>query len=67
MESPDARLTDEELLRLAAGGDGAAFSTLVRRHEDRVFGIAIRMTGDRADALDATQDTFVAVFRQATS
>ncbi|HEV2757167.1 MAG TPA: sigma-70 family RNA polymerase sigma factor [Actinomycetota bacterium] len=67
MEGPDARRGDEELLRLAAGGDQAAFSALVRRHEDRVFGIAIRMTGDRADALDATQDTFVALFRQAGS
>ncbi|MDQ3914498.1 MAG: sigma-70 family RNA polymerase sigma factor [Actinomycetota bacterium] len=68
MERPDAGdapARDEELLRRAAEGDQASFSDLVRRHEDRVFGIAIRMTGDRADALDATQDTFVAVFRQA--
>lgn len=69
MGGPDAttRVGDEELLRRAAGGDQAAFSQLVRRHEDRVFGIAVRMTGDRADALDATQDTFLAVFRQAGS
>jgi RNA polymerase sigma-70 factor (ECF subfamily) len=60
-------LSDEQLLRQAAGGDQGSFSALVRRHEDRVFGIAIRITGDRADALDATQDTFVAVFRQAGS
>ncbi|MDQ3951712.1 MAG: sigma-70 family RNA polymerase sigma factor [Actinomycetota bacterium] len=59
--------SDEELLERAAAGDQRAFSALVRRHEDRVFGIAIRITGDRADALDATQDTFVAVFRQAGS
>lgn len=65
MERPDATVGDEELLRRAAAGDQGAFSNLVRRHEDRVFGIAIRMTGDRADALDAAQDTFVAVFRQA--
>jgi RNA polymerase sigma-70 factor (ECF subfamily) len=65
VEGRDAALTDEELLRRAAGGDQGAFSELVRRHEDRVFGIAIRMTHDRADALDAAQDTFVAVFRQA--
>jgi RNA polymerase sigma-70 factor (ECF subfamily) len=63
----DPRHSDEELLQRAAAGDQGAFSTLVRRHEDRVFGIAIRITGDRADALDATQDTFVAVFRQAGS
>lgn len=65
--SGEAATSDEELLERAAGGDQDAFSTLVRRHEDRVFGIAIRIVGDRADALDATQDTFVAVFRQAGS
>lgn len=57
--------SDEELLARAAGGDQPAFTALVRRHEDRVFGIAVRVTGDRADALDATQETFVSVFRQA--
>ena len=61
----DPAVADEELLRRAAAGDQSAFTALVRRHEDRVFGIAIRMTGDRADALDATQDAFVSVFRQA--
>lgn len=69
MEAPSRReeSTDEDLLRQAASGDQSAFTTLVRRHEDRVFGIALRITGDRADALDATQDTFVSVFRQAGS
>lgn len=67
MEAPRQRepLSDEDLLGQAAAGDQSAFTALVRRHEDRVFGIALRITGDRADALDATQDTFVSVFRQA--
>ncbi|HEX2294406.1 MAG TPA: sigma-70 family RNA polymerase sigma factor [Actinomycetota bacterium] len=66
MEAVSRRdVSDEELLSRAASGDQPAFSELVRRHEDRVFGIAVRITGDRADALDATQDTFVSVFRQA--
>lgn len=65
MQAPSP--SDEDLLRAAAAGDQSAFTALVRRHEDRVFNIAIRITGDRADALDATQDTFVAVFRQAGS
>ena len=67
MEAPRPRdpLSDEALLGQAAAGDQSAFTALVRRHEDRVFGIALRITGDRADALDATQDTFVSVFRQA--
>lgn len=37
----------------------------MHRHEDRIFALALRMTGDRADALDATQDTFISAFKQA--
>lgn len=65
MDARDGGAADADLLRRAAQGDQAAFTALVRRHEDRVFGIAVRMTGDRADALDATQDTFVSVYRHA--
>lgn len=57
--------TDDELLERFKRGDESAFSSLVRRHEGRIFGLAMRMTGDRADALDATQDAFVAAFRRA--
>lgn len=57
--------SDEELLREAAAGDQGAFTTLMRRHEDKIFALALRMTGDRADALDATQDTFISAFKQA--
>ena len=60
-------LTDAELLNRAAAGDGAAFGTLMGRHEDRLFGLALRILGDRADALDATQEAFIAAFRQAGS
>jgi RNA polymerase sigma-70 factor, ECF subfamily len=61
-------LTDEELVeRFTAGAAAAtdAFTLLMRRHEDRIFALALRMTGNRADALDATQDTFVQVFKKA--
>ena len=36
----------------------------MRRHEDRIFALALRMMGNRADALDATQDAFINAFRQ---
>lgn len=58
---------DAALLKRSAGGDGLAFSELMRRHEDRVFALALRMTGGRADALDATQEAFLSAFRQAGS
>lgn len=61
----DPAPSDEDLLQQFLGGRDAAFSELVGRHEDRIFTMALRMTGDRADALDATQDTFILAFRQA--
>jgi RNA polymerase sigma-70 factor, ECF subfamily len=61
----DRRTTDESLVREFLRGRDSAFTELVRRHEDRIFSMALRMTGDRADALDATQDTFILAFRQA--
>jgi RNA polymerase sigma-70 factor, ECF subfamily len=57
--------TDDELLARFIDGDQASFTTLVARHEDRIFALALRMTGDRADALEATQETFIAAFRRA--
>ncbi len=58
---------DEQLLERFLEGDDNAFSVLVRRHEDKIFSLAYRMLGNRADALDATQETFVAAFRRARS
>jgi RNA polymerase sigma-70 factor, ECF subfamily len=58
---------DEQLLARFLEGEEHAFTELVRRHEDRIFALAWRMTGDRSDALEATQDTFVSLFRKARS
>ncbi len=48
--------SDEALARAAADGDAKAFSALVTRHYDRVFRLAFRLTGARAEAEDLTQD-----------
>ena len=59
--------TDEELLEGWLQGREDSFSELVRRHEDRIFALALRMTGNRPDALDATQDTFLIAARRAST
>ncbi len=56
---------DVALLNRYLGGDIGAFDELVRAHEDRVFGICLRMMSDRDAALDAVQETFLTVFRKA--
>ena len=40
-------------------GDRSAFGLLVSEHQDRVFNLCWRMAGNRADAEDLTQETFV--------
>ncbi len=59
------RALDLALVERYVGGDVAAFDEIVRRHRDRVFAVCLRMLRDRDAALDATQDTFVTLFRKA--
>lgn len=56
---------DAALVERYLSGDAAAFDELMRAHEDRVFGVCLRMLRDREAALDATQETFITVFRKA--
>ena len=58
-------VSDGALLARFLDGDEASFTALVVRHEDRIFALALRMTGDRSDALEATQETFISAFRRA--
>jgi RNA polymerase sigma-70 factor, ECF subfamily len=54
---------DRELVERFARGDSRAFDTIVQRYEQRVFAIALRMTGNHEDARDAMQDVFVSALR----
>ena len=60
-------LEDAALLERSLQGDGDAFAMLMRRHEDRIFALCLRMTGNRADALDASQETFITAYRKGSA
>lgn len=55
---------DSELALALKAGDGDAFAELVRRYQGRVYAVAYRLTGNREDALDVTQDAFLKAFRK---
>lgn len=55
----DHPVADLDLARMAATGDRAAFEVLYRRHLNRVYGLCLRLTADKAEAEILTQDTFV--------
>lgn len=62
MSGGDKALSDTELVRLARAGRQAAYRELMARHRDAVFRLARSYAGDPDDALDLTQEGFIAAF-----
>lgn len=54
-------VSEEALAEAAAAGDRAAFALLLERVYDRIFRLAFRLTGSRAEAEDLTQDLCAAL------
>ena len=52
----DTDLPDAALVASAIAGDRDAFGVLLRRHYDRIHGLAWQLTGSRSDADDIAQD-----------
>jgi len=59
----DTVTTDEIIVERALTGDADAFGEIVKRWERRIFALAYGMLGREEDARDATQETFIAAFR----
>jgi RNA polymerase sigma-70 factor, ECF subfamily len=53
-----------EIIRLAHGGNAAAFEFLYRWHRQHVYALCLRMVRDPAEAEDLAQETFLQVFRK---
>ena len=66
LERPDSD-TDKQLMNQAAAGDYAAFQQLTTRFQSRVFGVAVRIVGQREDAEDVTQQTFLSLIEHIDS
>jgi RNA polymerase sigma-70 factor, ECF subfamily len=55
--------SDEQIVERALTGDAEAFGEIVLRWERRIFALSFGMLGREDDARDATQETFLAAFR----
>lgn len=60
-------VSDEALFAGFATGDVDLAAVFVRRFQSRVFGLALMITHDRADADEVAQDAFVRAWRYAAS
>lgn len=54
---------DHDLIGRARRGDIEAFNLLVSRWEKRVFNYLLRLVGDREDAFDLSQETFLKAYQ----
>jgi RNA polymerase sigma-70 factor (ECF subfamily) len=59
----DPLSSDEIIVERALTGDAEAFGEIVRRWERRIFALTYGILGREEDARDATQETFIAAFR----
>ena len=57
--------SDEEkiLIQQAQGGDRMAFEELIRRHDREILRLAFHMLGNREEAREVFQETFLKAFR----
>ena len=57
------KITDEVLIARFQDGDVQAFDTLVRRYKDQLLNYVYRFVGNRNDAEDLVQETFLRVYK----
>jgi RNA polymerase sigma-70 factor (ECF subfamily) len=68
MPSPHSdRDAERELIARARAGDVGAFERLYHANAPRVFGLALRLTGNRQEATELTQDVFVNAWQRLTT
>ena len=60
-------MNEKELILLLQQGDEAAFETLLRLYEKKVYTLCRRMCGNDEDAQEAAQDAFLSLWRSAKS
>ena len=52
-------MNGQELVERAKKGDSNAFEQLVTENQNKVYALALRLTGDREEAADLAQEAFV--------
>lgn len=63
MSDDPAKESDQELVRLAQGGDTRAFDELVLKYSPRLYGLVYHMTSNKEDSYDLLQDVFAKAYR----
>lgn len=58
-DAPEPGESDVALVRRAQGGDVAAYSELMHRHQGKIYGLIYNMTSNQQDTEDLVQEVFL--------
>jgi RNA polymerase sigma-70 factor, ECF subfamily len=58
------KATDKELVRKILQGEEESFNLLVSRWQQKLYNYACRLTGDREEAFDICQESFIKAYKQ---
>jgi len=68
MNNKDNNMDDEILVKkIQRENDMYAFEILVKRYQEKIYNICYRFMGDRQEAFDCAQDTFVKIYENIKS
>lgn len=54
---------DQTLIRRSQEGDAAAFDLLIKKYEQKIYNLLLRMTANETEANDLFQETFISAWR----
>lgn len=57
-------IDDAALVRQCQKGDSAAMQRLIVKYQDRIYNVVLKISGNRDDAAELTQETFVKVIEK---
>lgn len=57
-------ISDEVLVKKSQKGDYPSFEELVKRYEKKIYNLAYRIMGNKEDASDVLQETFLQAFKK---
>ena len=60
-------MSEAELIKRLKSGDREAFNILVREYESKIINIAYGILSDKEEALDASQEVFIRIYKNIDS